>query len=378
MRRAFLIGWLISSIYVGVAEPAKDVTFDSKAHSVSFTAVSTECGLDIDLEFLFVGPNSDRTYESLFTTLAPVSEIADALDKALIPRGKTIDISRCRFWNVGNEVEITPSISDFIRVDNSNSVFPPIIYTGGERDSNGMAKASINMPAAFFALYNCPQSLLQFDDMLEQSPTYGRFKPRKKIPKGTKVRFTVKWKGHADHKSVTLKLSSTNLLSSVESLKKLSQDAKIEALCEFAPDMTVKCAKNIANVLSMIDSPRIKINGMKKGQPYYKAFLPKEEWRERKERLTQPPEVRFNSDPSSLTVTEIIEDWSDPDTLDPKLNPIEKKFKSYKEAAKEILRIAERPKTIFLYANSELQLKYIFDLVSELDNQSFNIYIFTE
>ena len=38
------------------------------SNCVSFTAVSTDCGLDAQIEFLFAGPDSDHDYESMFLT----------------------------------------------------------------------------------------------------------------------------------------------------------------------------------------------------------------------------------------------------------------------------------------------------------------------
>ena len=63
------------------------VSWNAERHTVSFYVVSTDCGVDTQLEFLFVGPNSDRDYESMFITKASVTEIAEAFDKAGFPKG---------------------------------------------------------------------------------------------------------------------------------------------------------------------------------------------------------------------------------------------------------------------------------------------------
>ena len=62
------------------------VSWDAEKHSVSFNVVSTDCGVDMQLEFLFVGPNSDRDYEAMFITQAPqgypIKRILKAHDEA--------------------------------------------------------------------------------------------------------------------------------------------------------------------------------------------------------------------------------------------------------------------------------------------------------
>ena len=54
------------------------ISVDKANHSVSISAVSTDPGIDMQLEFLLVGPNSDRDYEAMFVTEASIAEIAAA------------------------------------------------------------------------------------------------------------------------------------------------------------------------------------------------------------------------------------------------------------------------------------------------------------
>ena len=155
----------------------------------------------------------------------------------------------------------------------------------------------------------------------------------------------------------------------------------LDVLCDFSGEMTLKNAIAASQALSILDSPRVKINGIKAGQLYYKAYLPKESWRERNQRLTQPPEVRIHVQSGGslkLSVTEITEDWSDADSLEPKLTASAKSFSSYDDAAAEIQKISKRSKTVFIYAREDMELKHIFSLVAKLNLLKLNIYVFTE
>ena len=141
--------------------------------------------------------------------------------------------------------------------------------------------------------------------------------------------------------------------------------------------MTLKTAHNVAELLQIIDSNKIKINGVKEGQLYYKAYLPLEKWRDRKERLAQPPEVRFRLD-GSVSVTEVKEDWSDEKTLDPKLIPVETIYTDLNKVANAVDVIASKVLTVFFYANESTQLKTLFEFRKKLKTSNLNIYVFIE
>ena len=201
---------LAAAIFAAAATAAPaPVSFDAARHSVVFTATETDCGADAQLEFLFVGPDSDRGYEALFVTDAKVSEIAAAFDKAGIPRGRPLDQAAARVWPVGERVSIEPALSTLVK-DSEEGAPNSIVYAGGTRGAGGVPEAETNMPSAVFALYNCPQSLLQIDDNLGQSETYGRFTPAKKPVKGKRRVFTVTWNGTNSFETMTLELSPGN------------------------------------------------------------------------------------------------------------------------------------------------------------------------
>jgi len=358
------------------AEGQKALTYDAQKHTVTFTAASTDCGMDMQLEFLFVGPNSDRDYESMFVTDAPIKDIAAAFEKAGIPAGKPYDPFACRFWPTGVSVKVEPELKTLVREMRGDAT-PQLLYTGGTRGADGFPEADTNMPAAVFALYNCSQSLVQFDDSLEQSPTYGRFQPAVKIPKGEKRTFTFSWNGTNEIKSVELPLAPGKLQEAMTTLREKSRESEIDVLCDFSPDLSVKEAGEIATALSMVDSVRVKLNGFKEGQLFFRAYLPLEKWRDRTERLAQPPEVHFNAD-GSIVVTEIKEDWSDEKSLDPKLTPVERKFTDVAEAAKLTSTLAARTMTILLFAPSGEKLGKLYDFRRKVTGKILNWYVFAE
>lgn len=371
--------WLVAvTILSGVLScgAAPSVAFDAAKRSVTFTAVSTDCGLDMQVEFLFVGPGSDHDYEAMFVTDASIADIADAFKKAGIPSGKDIDGSACRFWPVGETLTIEPAITNLIR-EMHGGVIPPIAFTGGTRDGKGIPEADTNSPCAVLALYNCSQSLMQFNDALDQSETYGRFQPAVKIPKGERRTFTFTWDGTSSYDSLVIPLKPGKMGEALTTLKEKSAAKELDVICDFASDLTLRQATDYATALSMVDSVRVKINGSAKGQFFYRAFLPLEKWRDRKERLAQPPEVHLKGDGSS-EVVEITEDWSDSESLDPKLTVTTHQCKTDAEAAALAGRLGAKSYTVFFYAPPETRLERLHAMRKSISTDIRNWYIFTE
>lgn len=362
---------MIAVSLAAVLAAVAPITVDKDAHSVTFTAVSTDCGLDTQLEFLFVGPDSDHGYEAMFTTEAKVSELAAAFAEAGIPLGAPVNQDGCRFWPVGENLVLEPAFTNLVR-DSASPTPPEIIYTGGTRDGKGIPEAETNMPSAVFALYNCPQSLFQLDDSLDQSATYGRFHPAVKLPKGEKRTFTVRWNGSNSCQSVTVRLPKDLL-----SLKPLAARTPLSVTPELDPAHTLADTASLALVLSGLDSRRFKVNGFVPGQFFYKAFLPREQWRDRKERLAQPPEVHLKPD-GSFVVTKITEDWSDEESVDPKLVAEDRSFKNRDEAMRYASEVSGKTLTVLVFAPAKTTLADLFALRAAADPKIVNWYFFTE
>ena len=375
MRRA-IAGLALAAASLSLTASAGGVSVDQANHSVTITAVSTDCGLDAPLEFLFVGPDSDRAYEALFVTEASVAELSDAFKKAGIPLGSPFSLEKCRFWPVGPEINVEPSLKAFLK-ETRGETTPSVLYTGGTRDANGVPEAQTNMPSAVFALYNCSQSLMQFNDSLDQSPSYGRFKPAVKIPKGEKRSFTFTWAGQpaAEHIELTFKPGESG--EALRSLKSKSEKGEVDALCDFSPEMTLAEAQAVSSALATVDSVRVKINGTNEGRFFFRAYIPLEKWRDRRERLAQPPEVHFLAD-GSLKVVEIREDWSDPDSVDPKLTPVDHIFKSSADAAKKAGSLVGKTNTILLFAPADARLSRLYDFKKSVTEEVLNWYVFQE
>lgn len=344
---------------------------DAENHSVTFEVASNGLGTNVEIEFLFAGPDSDRDYESVFLTQNTIPELTEAFAKAGIPLGSPTDYQKCRFWPVGDEIVFEPDIWTLIK-DVRNERKAPVIFTGGSRGSDGVPEAASEMPQAIFALYDCPQSLFQFDDSLSQSVTYGRFKPLVQIPHGEKRTIKATWKGKRLHEKFELQLQPGSITNIVQQLRsKCEGGVELDVTPVFSPDMTIEDARNIASALQILDSYSVKINGFADGQFYFRAFLPLERWRDRTERLTQPYEVRLDASAKpSLTV--IKEDWtSNPDAADPTLIVTENvDFSTLEKGGSAI------SDTCLIFAPKSTKLSEVFKVRNLLPASVMNFYVY--
>ena len=344
---------------------AASLSADPAKHSVTFTAVATDIKAGTPVEFAFVGPDSDRAYEALFVTEARIKDIAAAFDKAGVPVGRAIDETACRFWPAGPRLSLEPSIWDFVEdKEKGEGGFLPPVYAGGTRGTDGCPNAETNMPGALFALYSCAQSPILLDDALDQSAVYGRFVSTERLESGRRVSFTVSWDGATAAKPYRLSIEPGMLKERLQEMRSASSGGGLDVTVHFSPEPALSEATAAASALAMLDSRAVRVNGFDEGQFFYRAFLPLEKWRDRKERLTQPLEVALSADGAAYTVVD--EDWN-VEGVDPKLAP---RSVDFAEAC------GTKADTCFVYAAPDTKLGRFYELRKALPKSLRNWYFY--
>ena len=339
------------------------------AASLTFTATATGVGKGTPLEFVFVGRGSDRDYEAMFLLDEPVDVLCRRMEKAGLPCGLPTDASTCRLWPVGCRLEFSPSLDSFVETKLPEGIAPaPPIYTGGTRSEKGKPVAASDMPSAFFALYTLAQSPIVFDGIYEQGLVYGAYLPKSEIKKGTKVQFSVSWNPETMPRHFDLQVAETNAPAILGALREASSVSSIDATISFDPSMTVAAATTAAKALSLLDSPKIRLNGFADGNLFYRAFTPDPSWTNRSARLMQPFELRLEQDRDKLLF--IDEDWN-VEGDDPKLTVREIPFAD----------AATYPKTdtCFIYCPADMRLSRVFTAMSKLKGAKIkNWYVFKD
>ena len=166
------------------------VVVDVASRTVRILAEATGLRPADTVEFFAIGPLSDRSYESFFVTVASPAAIADAIERAGVPRGVPPDIAAARLWPCGEKLTLTATpvsmneaggsrscatatnapalafadlLADAAEKEEGAILRAPVVYTGGARDVSGAVLAATNIPCAVFALYSHSPSLLQLN-----------------------------------------------------------------------------------------------------------------------------------------------------------------------------------------------------------------------
>jgi len=335
----------------------------------SFYATATGIAKGTPVEFFFAGEGSDRDYETMFVIEGSAEEFCKGIEAAGIPRGEAQNPKDCLLWPVGCPVSIEPSIDDYI-VRESAPGCPTnlqVIYTGGTRGRSGRALAAEEMPLSVFSLYTLDQSPLLFDGIVEQGNAYGHNLARVALKKGDRVKFTIRWDGETRPSRMSVRFCPGNLATVLKSIKERSLAGSLVVSAAFAPELSIREAEAVANALSMIDSPKVKINGREKGGFFFQAFLPSIKWLDRKERLVQPFELHLSTVKPRFLFIE--EDWS-VEGMDPRLTEREI---SFEEAVKH-----PQTDTCLIYAKKDSTLGEVTKFLAKLPSTVHTHYVYGE
>lgn len=337
------------------------------AASLTFTASATGVEKGTPLEFMFASETTDRDYETMFLIDGSIKSFFDKLDKCGFPRGTSIDVRKCNLWPVGVPVKLEPALETFVESDLPDGMsLGEIIFTAGERLPSGTPDAAQNMPGAVFAFYSMSQSPFLFNGLYDQGVIYGAHKVKKTLKKGEKIKFTVAWDEVTKPQYVEIIFDKTNIKDKLFDLRALAQKGEVVVCVGFDDNLLVSDARAIANSLSTIDSVRVKINGRRPGDFFFRAFLPLVKWRERQERLTQPFEVTIGE---CDKVVFIEEDWSGEGT-DPKLT---EKVIDYKQMSEH-----RQTDTVFFYAQATDTVGRLKKSLAKVPVSVHNHYVYCE
>lgn len=341
------------------------------AASLTFTATATGVEKGTPIEFLFAGKDSDRDYETMFLLDEPLGELCERLEKAGLPRGRATSVADCIVWPVGCPASFGTALSDFIETKWPDGVSPaPFIYTGGTRDGKGAAVAAGTMPQSFCALYSIAQSPFVFNGVYPQGVVYGAHTAKAELKKGERRTFTVTWDEKSMPKRLELLFTPGVAAERLKAAKEAAAGGEVEVLADFDPSLTVAEAMKVAQALSVVDSPQVKVNGRRPGRLFYRAFLPKVSWRERRERLVQPFELTVGATSEADSLTFVDEDWN-VEGDDPKLTP--KKI-AFADAKKH-----KKTDTCFLYAPGGMKLERVYSAMGKMGAAKVvNWYVFSE
>lgn len=392
---------------------------DKAADTVTILAEACDIAPGATVEFPIIGELSDRDYEAAFRTFAKPGDVAEALESLGLPRGTNVDTSKMRFWAIGERVAI-----DIRQLDGTNTAWRPIqsymidraagkapawdgfVYCGSPddpQDKAGRRLADTVAPNSILATYNEPQSVLDTPIVSNQSEVYERFVLAADAPFKPFAKYEIRFRPirRADGKPrvTPLKTVFSNLngrvvadsgieipafLKNLHDMTAAGFDPYLEV--SFGENLTVLQAGVLAKLLEKCESDGdVRIGPPPANGFFYKGFIPNESWRDPKQRIAQPWEAHFSAtNGAPVRLVQTIEDWSDQNSLDPRLTTKDHFVKTPEEAAETITRgdaslpANLRMPVILAFAPKETTLAAIMPTVRALLPAHPIIYVFQE
>ncbi len=333
---------------------ARGVLADRESRTVRVDAWTTGVRSGAIAEFLLITLNSGHEYEALFQTSALAADIARAFEFLGLPPGRSADYAAFRFWPSGELVAADVSVDGADPVP-AESLFTDAatkkprtpegyLWIGGEWTAGGASnKVDYAGPGSIVPSYNESISLFDVPRRAQQAAVYESclvgdnasfrairpavfsFRPEER-PAGAPRRV----------RPVALRLSPAGFsldgadpvlpAEALKLLRAFRADRAQDAFVSFSWDdaSTLADLRAVAQLLMMVDREEtgIRVDGPAEGFPYYQAFLPRDEWRDRAARYSQPCELRLSKGEdgaAAATLVAIGEIWKD-DSLKPDLD----------------------------------------------------------
>ncbi len=398
---------------------------DKSTGCVTILAEACDIQTEATVEFPIIGELSDRDYEAAFRTFAKPGDVAAALEWLGVPRGANVDSQAMRFWATGERVKIEVApvgatngaarpLQEYI-LDRSIGRAPDwdsFVYCGSPDDpqsTNGLRLADAVAPNSVLATYNEPQSVLDTPVISNQSEVYERFVLAEGAPFEPFALYTITFKpvrrpdGLPRVKDVRIDFcvkdgkvvgglttgeakAELEIPKLFETFKKLTADGfDPHVTVSFGEDLTILQASVLARLLDKCEREGdIRVAPPPAGTFYYKGFLPNDDWRSAKTRISQPWEAHIPTNGAPIRLVQTVEDWSDKNSLDPRLSTKEYSVATPEEAAKTItagdasLAPNLRLQVALLFADKDTPLSTIMPTARALLPKHPIMYVFTE
>ncbi|NLB68066.1 MAG: hypothetical protein GX804_00030 [Lentisphaerae bacterium] len=380
---------------------------NKREQTVQLDAYTTGVGPRDIAEFFIITVNSGHSYEALLVAQAKADDICKAVEFIGVPRGRGVNYRALRFWPKGERVLATVSIEGsepvpletMVRITETDEPLSTkgFVYVGDQRDENDIFIGDSDGPGSIMSTYNEPITVFDVPRKAPQTEVYENYTVSENFPKiqdaWADIVLSPEKRSEKSPKrlrDVTLAFSNkgvsldsadpVSIGSVLNELQKSSDEDQrdIHAELVWGNDLTISEIREISSLLSIIDvEGGICIGPPVKGQPYYKAFTPDEQWRERSDRYMQPCELRFD-EKGEASIIGIEEIWQD-DQLRPEL-----KTKTTPDVTVETLpqlvkeNSPEYSPTVFVFAPKNLEYGKIAPFLEALPEEFFDIHIFME
>ncbi len=325
---------------------ARGVVADKQARTVTLDAFTTGVGKGDIAEFFLITENSGHGYESLFSTFATSDDICKAIEFIGVPRGLSVNHGKARFWPKGERLNATVTIDSapalvldsLVTYTETGLPLPPegFVYVGDRRNAEGAFIGDTAGPGSVISSYNESLTVMDVPRMAVQDAVYEKYRVSSnvvaKVDVWSQIILSPEQRPAASPlrvRDVAVSFSTNGVAldggelvsfkAALETLQTYSAaDQDVYATLHWSDALSLSQIRDFCRVLQLVDVDNgIRIEPPMDGDPYYKAFLPQEDWRDRTKRFSQPCELRFAAD-GSATLVAIQEIWKD-DAIKPEL-----------------------------------------------------------
>ncbi len=327
------------------------VKADRESGEVVLRAFTTELTPGAIAEFVLVTLNSGHEYEAVFQTEATATDLEKALGLAGMRPGRPVEQSKFRFWPRGERVFATASVAgaaplpleSFMADANTREPWPVsgFVHCGGAAGDGGTNKVDYAGPGSLVSSYNEPLTIFDVPRLAEQSDVYESVIASTNVPGEGWLPVELVFRAESRPanlpqrrvRDVSLRIAADGSFAldgeagaaPADAVEKLRGMVSRDALDPFISvswddDCSIAGLRASAQLLFLLErsGTGVRVDAPPPGFPFYRAFLPPDEWRERASRYTQPCELRFDEG-GAATLVAIREVWTD-DKLAPDLD----------------------------------------------------------
>ncbi|HCN07638.1 MAG TPA: hypothetical protein DIT01_06860 [Lentisphaeria bacterium] len=388
------------------------VQADRKAQTVEILAVAVGLGEGTPAEFFLAG-ETGRDYESVAMTAARPLDIQAALKFIGLVPGRAVDFGEFHFWPRGPRVAMTAHwngdqpqqcpaegvrVEDLVVEDGKPLIHSGLTFAGSKWTGlEGERTFQADVMGSVACNYNDPWTILDVPYVARQGHRYGHVTPNPayKFEWGQRLRFQIRPLPEITEIDLTVRVllvdnrlrlavnagdaawpNPLNFKAFLDELQKLLAAGQVPFLkIIYDDDLPAALAAEVSRALRLaVDAETLRIEPAA-GQLYYEAWMPQPQWRNRKERIMQPAEIRI-IEGTTGEITRILEDWSPEDVV---LKPTTMSFATLPDAEKQIEALAAWPTDIvFFFVPPTTPCGIVTEFYSRIHTQFPTIYIFVD
>ena len=408
---------------------------DRTGHLVRVCAESIRLKPGDPLEFPLATMESGKDYESLAISFASALDIHEALDFIGLKAGRGTDPSHLQFWPKGDRVKVVFHYQDSSRTNSGIQHIPverlvldtrtskPLPETGftftgsswepaTEPATGKVYAADAFSPGAISALYNESFAVLDVPRRTSQGEvyTYQIPNPDFLLPSNQLIEITMEpfFKDGQPHRidcTLTVAPATSSKTNSdlfyclqesagkevlntnqtiqgfLATLGRLSAGIE-EVFVTVHPDNStpLDSLQKMARLLNTLDNEKgIRIDAPPPGEPYFKAFIPNEQHRNRENRPEQAGELHLHTS-SGITTGELV--WVDRawkgDDSTPIFSETRIAITSPKALSATFAAKSEPPAVMLVFAPGTLRYGVLRDYIAPMLQRKMILYIFTD